>query len=61
MLPLPVIDDPNVLRNSCALISLSACRIWYSPYHANVDDPRFTAGRTSAAIRLAASDSRRRD
>lgn len=39
MPPLSVIDDPNVLRNPCALISLSTCRIWYSPYHANVDDP----------------------
>jgi hypothetical protein len=39
MLPLSVIDDPNVLRNPCALNSLSACRISYSPYQTNADDP----------------------
>lgn len=39
MLPLSVIHDPHVLRNPCALNSLSACRTSYSSSNTNVTDP----------------------
>lgn len=61
MLPLPVIYDLHVLRDPCALLTLSSRRKPHRRSNTNATSSPTAAVRNAVTIRLALADSSHRD